>query len=84
MNFNVFLYVFVLRTMAQCKIPLKDCLTNPQVEIKQPLMDAGNKKLDNSFLFLTINYTGAKKKAAAAAGGPAGGAEGQAAEGPYF
>ena len=59
--------------MAQCKIPLKDCLTNPSVEIKQTLMDASNKKLDNALLFLTIEYTGAKKKGAGGGGAGAGG-----------
>ncbi|XP_063717173.1 dysferlin-like isoform X4 [Symsagittifera roscoffensis] len=74
------------RTMAQCKISLKDCLSNPNVEIKQALMDASNKKLDNSFLFLNLAYSGAKKKSGggggggASAGGAAGadGGEGQA------
>ena len=72
--------------MAQCKISLKDCLSNPNVEIKQALMDASNKKLDNSFLFLNLAYSGAKKKSGggggggASAGGAAGadGGEGQA------
>ena len=64
------------RTLAQGKISLKECLTNPKVEIKQALLDANNKKLDDCFLFLTVCYNGAQKKSGAAGGGASGGAAG--------